>query len=1018
MARHILGSLPLARKLAGVVTLFVLIVCFLVSVTHVWIQALSAIRAYVAGESLWSKAQKNAVQHLLKYGESADEREYAAFWRAIAVPLGGRDARLELQKATPDLGAVERGFAQAGSHPDDVARMAGLFRRFERARYMARAIGIWTRGDLYILKLCRLAQRLHDELSAQRPATVRVAALRNQIASVNDRLTPLENRFSRMLGDGARWMTGLALRATYSTAVLLLLIGISLSWMMLRHIRAWELRYSGLLNTANDAIIVIDLQTGRIIEANRKAEELTGRPLKELVGLPNRELASAEEQSAFQNLLARSPSRGSVSVADFHVRHASGRLTPVEISASVTELGGRAVNQAIFRDVSERRREEEAVRQSAQELADFFENAAVGLHWAAPDGTILRVNRAELELLGYTREEYVGHNIAEFHFDGDVVADVLARLWRHESIHNYQARMRCKDGSVKHVLIDADAKWRGGVLIYQRVFTRDLSDYTRVEEQVQRYIAELEDARRCAEEQAEELGLRAVELTEARNAALEAARTKAEFLANMSHEIRTPMTAILGYVNVLGSPDTGESERQTHLETIRRNGQDLLRIINDILDLSKIEAGKMIVESVECRPIEIVEQVASLMKPRAVEKGLTFAAEYAGPVPDHIRGDPTRLRQILINLVGNAIKFTEVGGITLRIELAAAERLLRFAVIDTGVGLTPQAQARLFIPFTQGDPSTSRRFGGTGLGLAISKRLAEMLGGDIGVQSAPERGSTFVLTLPTGPLDDLQLIADPAGAAAARAEARAPARSDLALHTRVLVVEDVADNQRLLDHYLRKAGAEVTIVEDGARGCEAALAAAAAGTPFGAILMDVQMPVVDGYEATRRLRAAGYRGAIIALTAHAMPSDRARCLAVGCDDFVTKPVEPDRLIEVLQQHVGQGAVASGRESGPAAMSAAAAADEFAGLVEMFLGGLPARLVAMETSLAAGDIERLTREGHQLKGTAGGYGFRSLGEAAANLEATARAKVGVAELRKRLDRVVEMSRQARAVEPAA
>jgi len=531
------------------------------------------------------------------------------------------------------------------------------------------------------------------------------------------------------------------------------------------------------------------------------------------------------------------------------------------------------------------------------------------------------------------------------------------------------------------------------------------------------YYAHVEEARERAEQQTTELVQRAAELTLARNAALEVAHAKAAFLAHMSHEIRTPMTAILGYVNVLADPRTTESERTSHLQTIRRNGQHLLRIINDILDLSKMEAGRMVVESVECWPLEILDQVVSLMKPRAVEKGLTFAVDYGTPMPERIRADPTRLRQILINLLGNAIKFTEVGGIRFHVEMDPAAGLLRFRVIDTGVGLSPEAQARLFTPFTQGDPSTTRRFGGTGLGLAISKRLAEMLGGDITVQSKLERGSTFVLTLPTGPLDGVPLIGNPAEFGAAQSPVRPEVGADLAVRARILVVEDAQDNQRLFEYYLRKAGAEVAIADNGARGCEAALGAVAAGKPFDVILMDVQMPEVDGYEATRRLRAAGYRRPIIALTAHALETDRASCLAAGCDDFVTKPVDPERLIEAILQHVGQGQGEREAAYEPALVSTLGDNTELRALVEIFLGGLPVRIESMERCLAEENFEQLLVEAHRLKGTAGGYGFPTLTEAAANLEASTRARLGVQEIAKRLQRVIELSRRA-AVRSAA
>src|SRR5581483_1507437 len=248
----------------------------------------------------------------------------------------------------------------------------------------------------------------------------------------------------------------------------------------------------------------------------------------------------------------------------------------------------------------------------------------------------------------------------------------------------------------------------------------------------------------------------------AHQAALEATRAKSAFLANMSHEIRTPMTAILGYAELLSDPEASAHDREAYVETIRLNGEHLLRLVNDILDLSRIEAGRMPLERVDCSPAQLVTEVVSSMRVRADSKKLRLELGYAGPIPERIQADPTRLRQILMNLVGNAIKFTEQGGVHVTVGLVSGAdgtgATLRFAVADTGIGITREQQERLFVPFGQADPSTTRRFGGSGLGLAISKRLANMLGGDIAVESTPGVGSTFTLSLDVGSLEGVRLV--------------------------------------------------------------------------------------------------------------------------------------------------------------------------------------------------------------------------------------------------------------------
>ena len=407
-------------------------------------------------------------------------------------------------------------------------------------------------------------------------------------------------------------------------------------------------------------------------------------------------------------------------------------------------------------------------------------------------------------------------------------------------------------------------------------------------------------------------------LAAARAEADRANRLKSAFLANMSHEIRTPMTAILGYANLLLDAEQSASDRVNYVQTIRRNGDHLLSIINDILDLSKIEAGRMAVERIACSPFQIISEVVSLMRVRAAEKKLELEVEYRGPIPQTIQTDPTRFREILVNLVGNAIKFTARGGVRIVADLAdpaaAPEPRLRVAVIDSGVGMTREQAARIFQPFAQGDSSTTRRFGGTGLGLAISRHLAELLGGGIRVDSRPGEGSTFVMTVLTGPLAGVALLDGPprtetAGGSGAPEPGKPASEPAIALSGRILLAEDGPDNQRLISYFLKKAGATVEIADNGAVAVEKALQASAAGEPFDLILMDMQMPELDGYGATSMLRQKGYAGPIIALTAHAMDGDRQKCLKAGCNDYTTKPIDRKQLLRLsasyIEKHAGE-----------------------------------------------------------------------------------------------------------------
>jgi PAS domain S-box-containing protein len=406
-------------------------------------------------------------------------------------------------------------------------------------------------------------------------------------------------------------------------------------------------------------------------------------------------------------------------------------------------------------------------------------------------------------------------------------------------------------------------------------------------------------------------------LNQAKLVAESASQSKSEFLANMSHEIRTPMTAILGFTDLLLDERNfkDEPERRIHaIQTIQRNGEHLLSIIDDILDLSKIESGKIEIEAISYSPFQIIEEVLSLMRVRSSAKGIALVCEFETAIPSSVLTDPIRVRQVLLNLVSNAIKFTELGGVRIVARYVSSDRpRLEFDVVDTGLGMTPQQQNRLFKPFTQADNSTTRQFGGTGLGLTISKRLAKLMGGDVFiVESCVGQSTRFRAYMNVGVLESSTLI-DPnqvsnysnAGFnAEANAVQTASPQSVLA-GCNILLAEDGPDNQNLISFVLKKAGAKVTIAENGQLAVASILDALNAGDPFHVVLMDMQMPVLDGYGATALLRSKGYSGHIIALTAHAMDGDRAKCISAGCDDYSTKPIDRKSLIQQIATIYGK-----------------------------------------------------------------------------------------------------------------
>lgn len=414
-------------------------------------------------------------------------------------------------------------------------------------------------------------------------------------------------------------------------------------------------------------------------------------------------------------------------------------------------------------------------------------------------------------------------------------------------------------------------------------------------------------ASRFQREQRETLERQAREAEEARRLADQANISKSAFLANMSHEIRTPMTAILGFADLL---DDGEGLKDATatanaVQTIRANANHLLTIINDILDMSKIEAGRMTIERIETSPAQILEQVASLMRPRATGKGINVKFVYDTAIPATIHSDPTRLRQILLNLVGNAIKFTEVGSVTVRVAYLNETNQIRFQVIDTGIGMSEEQRDFIarFEAFSQADDSTTRQFGGSGLGLRISNSLAELLGGKINIESQKEKGSVFTVTVGVGDLSSVELVEPEDMLLSPRPikpkQATSSEAFPLLSGIKVLLAEDGPDNQRLISFHLKKAGADVTIADNGRIAVELI---EADHNRFDVVLMDMQMPELDGYQATKKLRRSNYHKPIIALTAHAMDSDRQKCLDAGCNDYTTKPIHRESLLEMVASY--------------------------------------------------------------------------------------------------------------------
>ena len=651
-----------------------------------------------------------------------------------------------------------------------------------------------------------------------------------------------------------------------------------------------EEKYHGLVDICPDSILVSDL-TGKTSFVSKQTWKLLDVPEDvELTGESTFDyLIEADRPRLAANLaeLLQVDRRG---YTEYTVLRPDGNTVPVELSSAlIRDPQGRPVAcMAMVRDISERKRAEEALSKNEAMLSGILNSIPLSIFWKDRDSVYLGCNETFAKSAGCHAKDVLGKSDFEFSWsredseayranDREVMASALARMHVIERQHRSDGTCIWLD-TTKLPLLDVEGKVCGVVGVYDDITVRK----------------QMED-----------------ELRRAKDAAEAANRAKSEFLANMSHEIRTPMTAILGFADMLQDsvmccdecPKAIDCPRRgagrEWVGTIRRNGEHLINVIGDILDLSKIEADKIQIELAPCSPVQLAAEVVSLMRPQAAAKQLKLKVELAASLPETVLTDPLRLRQVLVNLLGNAIKFTDQGEVRLVVRLTeeSGSPRLRFDVIDTGIGMNEEQLKSLFQPFTQVDSSSTRKFGGSGLGLCISKHLAEAMGGSVEVRSIAGRGSVFSVSIDPGPLDGMYMVQNAQEALLDRPPS--PAADAVALHGRILLAEDGPDNQRLICLLLRKAGAEVTAVENGQLAIDAALAAREAGEPFDLILMDMQMSVMDGYTATQELRKRGYTAPIIALTAHAMTDDCRKCLDAGCDGYAAKPIDRKTLLATV-----------------------------------------------------------------------------------------------------------------------
>ena len=476
-----------------------------------------------------------------------------------------------------------------------------------------------------------------------------------------------------------------------------------------------------------------------------------------------------------------------------------------------------------------------------------------------------------------------------------------------------------------------------------------------------------------------------------------ATEAKSAFVANMSHEIRTPLTAIIGYAGLIKDSDKSLAENMDEVKTIIRNGEHLLQIINNILDLSKIEANKIEIENAPVNISEIVTDVLSIIESPAKEKALTCTVNYQYPIPKIITSEPLRIKQILLNLCSNAVKFTNAGSINLAISCDTDNEKLSITITDTGIGMSTEQLERIFNAFTQADSSTTRKYGGTGLGLYLSKQLIEALDGNLSVKSELNKGSQFKITINTGSLRDCEFLTENTITSTKKPESsrRLPTNT---VTGKILLAEDSEDNQQLFSLYLSSMGAEVTLADNGKIAVDKAQ-----NNDYDLILMDVQMPVMGGLEAVEFLRAQGYQKPIVALTANAMTEDRQKCFNVGCDEFISKPVNREFFYNIVKKFLTQNKAEKSPEkqiklqsventvntakicNAPIVSTLYQEDPGAIDIIRKFIAKLPAKLNQINVAFQEKNWDELANVTHQLKSEGGGYGYNIITDIARKIE---------------------------------
>lgn len=633
--------------------------------------------------------------------------------------------------------------------------------------------------------------------------------------------------------------------------------------------------YHAIFTHSNEPIAILDPQ-GFYLEQNSAHAQLVGYTDEELRNkTPAIHLGDELFGEIARTLAETGEYRGEVLS-----KTRSGEVRHIELSAFAmrNDAGDPLCYVGIKRDITSRKQTEAALEHNEAQLTDFFENSAVAMHWVGPDGTVIRVNQAELDMLGYERDEYEGHYIADFHVDREAIQDILKRLQAGEVIKSYEAQLRCKDGSIKDARINSGAYFEGGKFVHTRCFTHDNTERKRAQQESEELFARERIARAEAEQ---------------------ANRLKDEFLATLSHELRTPLNAVIGWSRMLNSGRLDSESSRHALEVIERNAWAQKQIIEDILDVSRVITGKLQLNLGPVDLVTVVDAALDAMRPALEAKDIKIETIIDASLR-MVSGDADRLQQVVWNVLSNAAKFTPAGG-QVEISVSQGPTHVLVQVKDSGPGIDPAFLPHVFERFRQADGSTTRTHGGLGLGLAIVRHLVELHGGTITVENRDDRNGaifTIRLPLPSGELRQEALLS--AASIFRDSQSEPPTLEGL----QILLVDDETDTLDLISVELAQYGAKVRPVLSADEALQALKE-----SKFDLIISDIGMPVADGYALIRQIRKLqgneNQHVPAVALTAYARVQDRMRAILAGYSTHIAKPVEANELVTVVAGLTGR-----------------------------------------------------------------------------------------------------------------